>query len=104
MTSSAVNSQLQQSVELAQQLTIGAAPSQSSATLELAVAHSLGLAMLNAVSAQQRSQIQREATTTAVCAQLLALAPPVPGKNPTPPPKPPRKAQAKPAASPTTKT
>lgn len=104
MTPSAVNTQLQQSVELAQRLTIDAAPSQSSAALELAAAHSLGLAMLNAVSAQQRSQIQREASTTAVCAQLLTLAPPAPSKNPAPPPQRPRKSPAKPAAQPTQKS
>lgn len=73
---STVNSQILQSVEASQQLTIHAAAKQSAAALELAMAHSLGLAMFNATAAQQRGQMQREAATAEICAQLLSLPAP----------------------------
>lgn len=104
---SAVNSQIIDSVRLAQQFTIDRATDQSTAALELAMAHSLGLAMLNAVSAQQRGQMQREAATHTVCAQLLSLAPaptPTPAAPAAKPPSTPKPRRTRPSApSPTPK-
>ncbi|MBI2512660.1 MAG: RebB family R body protein [Opitutae bacterium] len=76
-----VNDQITDAVRLAQMFTIDTAAAHSRSTLRVVSAQTLGLALHNAVAAQQRSQMQNEAATTAACAQLLALAP-------TPTPKP----------------
>jgi hypothetical protein len=103
---SAVNSQIIDAVRLAQQFTIDPAADQSTAALELAMAHSLGLAMFNAVSAQQRGQMQREAATHTVCAQLLSLAPAsTAGARPAPLPAAPKPSRTrKPAPPPVAKS
>ncbi len=46
------------------------------AMLDLALTHSLGLAMYNAVGAQQQGSIVREAATVKVCEALLTLSAP----------------------------
>lgn len=51
----------------------GEAPD-SDAMLEIMMAHALGLAMLNAVSAQQNAAIVRGAVVTAACTALLSLS------------------------------
>jgi hypothetical protein len=94
---STVNSQIIDSVRLAQQFTIDRATDQSTAALELAMAHSLGLALFNAVSAQQRGQMQREAATHTICAQLLALAP-TPAPRAAKPPSAPKPRRTRPTA------
>jgi hypothetical protein len=47
----------------------------TAAMLDLAMTHSLGLAMYNAVNAQQQGGMVRQASTVMVCKALLTLSP-----------------------------
>jgi len=54
-------------------LTIGEAPSAAMSMTYLAMADSIGLAMENAVSAQQRGQVVGETATVQVVALIIAV-------------------------------
>jgi hypothetical protein len=54
-------------------LTIGAAPSAAMAMTYIAMANSIGVAMGNAVTAQQRGQLIGEAATVKVVAVIFEL-------------------------------
>lgn len=54
-------------------LTIGEAPSAAMGMTYLAMADSIGLAMENAVAAQQRGQVIGEAATVQVVALIIAV-------------------------------
>lgn len=66
-----VNSQITDAVTQANALTIGLAPGASVAMACITMAESIGLAMQNAVTAQQNMQQIEEAVVVATSAQIL---------------------------------
>jgi hypothetical protein len=58
-------------------------PAQAAASLEQLVIHAAGLALLNAVNAQQNAYITANATVAAVVARILGTEPAPPRPEPT---------------------
>ncbi len=78
------NSQITDSVRLAQLFTVESSPLQTLSMLNTVMAETLGMGMHNAISAQQNSQMVSAAASTSTCARLLAVQP----RNAPPPPPP----------------
>lgn len=72
---SAVNSQAGETVALANGLSGEAAPVIAEAGLAQVAAQARGLALLNAVNAQQNAYVTANAAVAAIVARILALAP-----------------------------
>ncbi|MEM7244841.1 MAG: RebB family R body protein [Acidobacteriota bacterium] len=66
-----VNDQITDSVILAQVLSSGTAAAQSMGMLDAVMAETLGMAMHNAVNAQQNMQMVSSAAVTATCSHML---------------------------------
>ncbi|WP_163931647.1 RebB family R body protein [Paraferrimonas sp. SM1919] len=63
-------------------LLTGTAAPQGMAMIDVVSAETLGMAMHNAISAQQNAQLTTNASITTTCAKMLGIQPPVP--EPTP--------------------
>lgn len=70
---STVNSQVTDAITQALEAVLGTAPSVAGASLAQVIAQSTGLAMLNAVSAQQNAQIAANAAVLGVVERILAI-------------------------------
>jgi len=76
---SAVNSQASESVAMTNGLSGDGAPVIAEAGLAQVAAQAAGLALLNAVNAQQNAYVTANAAVAAIVARILALAPPAKG-------------------------
>ena len=91
MSEATVNDVITDSVSQTNTLLTSIAAPQGRALVDIASAETMGMAMYNAVSAQQNAQLTTNASVTATCAKMLAIAPqlpdaPPPEKKETPPP------------------
>lgn len=82
---STVNSQITDSINQVNTSTLGHSPAQSMGIIDAVMAETLGMAMHNAVSAQQNSQMVGAAAVTSACAKMLAVPVAKPPKPVTPP-------------------
>ena len=91
MSESTVNDVITDSVTQNNTLLTGIAAPQGMALVDIASAETMGMAMHNAISAQQNAQLTTNASVTATCARMLAITPPMPAppavaeKDPPPP-------------------
>ena len=77
----AVNSQITDSVTQASTLLTGYAAPQGMALLDVVSAETIGMAMHNAISAQQNAQLTSNASITSTCAKMLAVEQALPTKK-----------------------
>ncbi|MCW8875427.1 MAG: RebB family R body protein [Kangiellaceae bacterium] len=73
-----VNDLVTDSVSQLNSMLIGATPPESIGLLDIASSETIGMAMYNAVSAQQNSQISSSAAVTSACAKMLSTQPTLP--------------------------
>ncbi|MCY7295019.1 RebB family R body protein [Alteromonas sp. a30] len=91
MTGSTVNDVITDSVTQSSTLLTSIAAPHGQALLDMASAETMGMAMYNAISAQQNAQLTTNASVTATCAKMLAVGPAVqlpPVEKPDVPPPP----------------
>ena len=84
-----VNDVITDSVSQGSTLLTGFAAPQGMAMLDIVSAETMGMAMHNAIAAQQNAQLTTNASITSACAKMLAMEPPVPAPavdKDTPPP------------------
>ena len=83
--SSAVNSQVIDSVNAANALAAGQAPASAASMLSLAATETAALGMYNAIARQQADATINSAAVAALCARMLGTSPPDDGNGaPTP--------------------
>ena len=82
-----VNSQITDSVTQANTINIGNGPASTQAMVDAASAETIGIAMHNAVTAQQNMQMLTSASITSACAKMISMAgislPPSPPSQPS---------------------
>ena len=74
-----VNSQITDAVAATNTCSVGQAPALTQGLLDAVMAQTLGLAMHNAVTAQQNAQTASTAAVTATCARLVQARPSIAG-------------------------
>ncbi len=87
-TPGTVNDMITDSVATTSTLLTGSAPPQGMAMLDVVSAETIGMAMHNAITAQQNAQLTANASITTTCARMLSMEPVPPPPSPTtnPPP------------------
>ncbi len=91
MSDATTNDVITDSVTQTNTLLTGMAAPHGMALVDITSAETMGMAMHNAISAQQNAQLTTNASVTATCAKMLSIGPPISAasssvKNDAPPP------------------